>query len=418
MEVINLNLIPNGTNPVVHCSQYDEGRDFRFNLFNGTSVLTLDGTETIECDVKKPDGNIVTVAVTNTSSNYIVVTTTLQMTACSGNSLGTIKISKGGDNLYTLNFVLFCERSPLENGIQSDSAIHNLETQVEDIVSEQYDSANVIFDNAPTSGHGIPYVVSSDGLLAYIPKNVSDLSDVTTTTPSSGEAFVYDGSKWTNGTPTLNLDDLNDVTITTPTNGEIVVYNDGVWENQANPASTQNFAPDYDDTQTYNTNDKVIYQGLLYICNDDNVTGTWDATKWDAFTVADISGDSIPMSPNDPDKVADRITALESGKADKSVVNNAFATIGDIKVSTLSAGNKSIGDIQTWAKSEGKGLFWGAVYLTSPFSGWGVYWVYNRIVADTYSEIIIIQNDHIVTSFTSTLNNTTPTWTTKSGSLS
>ena len=323
MEVINLNLIPNGTNPVVHVSQYDEGRDFRFNLFDGTSVLTLDGTETIECDVKKPDGNIVTVAVTNTSSNYIVVTTTLQMTACSGNSLGTIKISKGGDNLYTLNFVLFCERSPLENGIQSDSAIHNLESQVEDIVSEQYDSANVIFDNVPTSGHGIPYVVSSDGLLAYIPKNVSDLSDVTTTTPTSGEALVWDGTKWTNGTPTLDVDDLNDVTITTPTDGEILVYNDGVWENQANPASTQNFAPDYDDTQTYNTNDKVIYQGLLYICNDDNVTGTWDATKWDAFTVADISGDSIPMSPNDPDKVADRITVLEtsvSGKADSSDV--------------------------------------------------------------------------------------------------
>ena len=152
------------------------------------------------------------------------------------------------------------------------------------------------------------------------------MSDVTTTTPSSGEALVWDGTKWTNGTPTLDVDDLNDVTITTPTDGEILVYNDGVWENQANPASTQNFAPDYDDTQTYNTNDKVIYQGLLYICNDDNVTGTWDATKWDAFTVADISGDSIPMSPNDPDKVADRITALESGKLNVSAIKTLEGT--------------------------------------------------------------------------------------------
>ena len=116
MEILNLNLIPNGTNPVVHCSQYDEGRVFRFNLFNGSAVYTLDGTETIECDVKKPDGNIVTVAVTNTSSTYIEVTTTLQMCACSGNSRGTIKISKGGDNLYTLNFILACERQVDHDG--------------------------------------------------------------------------------------------------------------------------------------------------------------------------------------------------------------------------------------------------------------------------------------------------------------
>ena len=308
MEVINLNLIPNGTNPVVHCSQYDEGREFRFNLFNGTSVLTLDGTETIECDVKKPDGNVVTVAVTNTSSNYIVVTTTLQMCACSGNSLGTINIQKGGVNLYTLNFILYCERSPLENGIQSDSAIHNLETQVETIVSEQYDSANVIFDNVPTSGHGIPYTVTSEGIKDAIDNAISGL-----TIPE-------------------NITDLADVDVTTPTDGEILVYNNGTWENQANPASTANFGPDYDENTTYNTGDKVIYQGLFYVCNDDNVTGTWDATKWDSLTVADLNGKLLPMSTTDPDKVADRIEALEYKKGD--VISGYIYTSGMIYDST------------------------------------------------------------------------------------
>ena len=71
MEVINLNLIPTGAIPVVHASQYDEGRTFRANLMDGSTVYTLDGTETLECDVKKPDGNIVTVAVTNTSDSYV-----------------------------------------------------------------------------------------------------------------------------------------------------------------------------------------------------------------------------------------------------------------------------------------------------------------------------------------------------------
>ena len=248
MEVINLNLIPNGTNPVVHVSQYDEGRDFRFNLFDGTSVLTLDGTETIECDVKKPDGNIVTVAVTNTSDSYIVITTTLQMCACSGNSLGTIKISKGGDNLYTLNFVLFCEMSPLENGIQSDSAIHNLDTQIYNAVADQYDSNNVIFDNAPTSGHGTPYTVTSEGILSAIPDELADLSDVTTNTPLSGEALVWDGTKWTNGTVSTvgSIDDLNDVDTTGKADGDSLRYDANASEWVAKPVTVALTQAEYD----------------------------------------------------------------------------------------------------------------------------------------------------------------------------
>ena len=301
MEVINLNLIPNGTNPVVHVSQYDEGRDFRFNLFDGTSVLTLDGTETIECDVKKPDGNIVTVAVTNTSSNYVIVTTTLQMTACSGNSLGTINISKGGVNLYTLNFVLYCERSPLENGIESESSIHNLEEQIAEAVADQYDADSVVFDNTPTQGHGIGFAVTSEG----VANAVQDAKDYTDT--EIGGLSIPE-----------NITDLADVNITAPTNGEIMVYNNGSWENQANPSSTTNFAPDYDDTATYNTNDKVIYQGLLYVCLEDSVTGAWDSTKWQQISVADFTADLLPIesgsSTNTKDYIDSKV-ATESGTA-------------------------------------------------------------------------------------------------------
>lgn len=46
----------------------------------------------------------------------------------------------------------------------------------------------------------------------------------------------------------------------------------------------------YDDTATYNTNDYCIYGGELYKCNDDNVTGAWDATKWDLTKVVDELG--------------------------------------------------------------------------------------------------------------------------------
>ena len=164
MEVLSLNLIPTGTTPVVHVKQYDVGRTWRFELKEGPIVYTLDGSETIECDIKKKDGNVVTVAVTNTGASYIDIETTLQMTACSGDNLGAIRLKKGSDDIGTLNFILSCERSPLENGIESESSIHNLETQIAKAVADQYDSNNVFFDNVPTSGHGIGYAVTSEGV--------------------------------------------------------------------------------------------------------------------------------------------------------------------------------------------------------------------------------------------------------------
>ena len=40
-------------------------------------------------------------------------------------------------------------------------------------------------------------------------------------------------------------------------------------------------AEDYDSTKTYNTGDKVTNGNKLYKAKVDNITGTWDATKWD-----------------------------------------------------------------------------------------------------------------------------------------
>ena len=300
MEVINLNLIPSGALPVVHASQYDEGRTFRANLMDGSTVYTLDGTEVLECDVKKPDGNIVTVAVTNTSDSYVEIDTTLQMCACAGESLAELHITKGAQEIGTLNFILAVERSPLEGGIQSDSGIHNLQTQIGEAVADQYDAADVVFDAVPTAGHGVGFAVTSEGVKNAIPDELDDLSDVTTSAPSSGEALVWDGSKWTNGTPDMDVSDLADVTITTPSDDDILVYQNGEWVNMANPASTANFGADYDENTTYNTGDKCVYNNLLYECNDDGVTGAWDATKWDSLTVASMTDNNLPHFSGTP----------------------------------------------------------------------------------------------------------------------
>ncbi|MBO7659880.1 MAG: hypothetical protein J6T65_11325 [Clostridia bacterium] len=246
METINLNLIPTGARPVLHASQYDKGRQFRANLFDGSAVYTLTGAETLSIAVRKPDGHVVTEGITNTSDSYVIIETTEQMTACAGDSFAEVKIEEGGDLLGTLNLILAVEQSPEAGGDPSESFIYNLETQIADAVADQYDSNAVIFDAAPTAGHGVGYAVTSEGVLAAITTDLDDLTDVDTTAPAQGEALVWDGTKWVNGTVSTvgNLDDLSDVDTTGKQEGDSLRYIGGEWK--AKPTTVEMTQAEYD----------------------------------------------------------------------------------------------------------------------------------------------------------------------------
>lgn len=192
MESFNLNIIPGKDRPVCHASQYDIGRTIHVNLFEGFSVFTLDGTETISISVRKPDGNVVTESVTNTSDSYVEFDTTEQMTACHGSNLCELKLEKGADVIGTMNFILDVEQDPLEGGVQSASEIYNLQSQVAGMVAtevaDQYDSANVIFDASPVPGHGNGYAVTSEGVATELAlkQDVTDANLQTTDTTIVG----------------------------------------------------------------------------------------------------------------------------------------------------------------------------------------------------------------------------------------
>jgi hypothetical protein len=74
-------------------------------------------------------------------------------------------------------------------------------------------------------------------LQTLLGNDLTDLNDVTITTPADGQALVYDSAsgEWVNETPATTLDSLTDTNLSSPANGEALLYNGSSWENQAVP---------------------------------------------------------------------------------------------------------------------------------------------------------------------------------------
>ena len=115
---------------------------------------------------------------------------------------------------------------------------------------------------------------------------LNELGDVTITSPSNGEAIVYNSTSglWENSTVSASvaaLDDIGDVTITTPANGEALVYNStsGDWENGTVSASVAALNDIGDVTITTPANTQVIKYN--------STSGDWENG---AVAYADVSG--------------------------------------------------------------------------------------------------------------------------------
>lgn len=190
MEIKNINLIPEGDNPIIHASQFDENRSVRFDLKDGTDDFTLLSDLVITCNIKKVDGNIVTFEVENTESTYVVITLPFQATACAGPNIGEIVITDGETSVIgTINFILEVEKSPMLGGIESASDIHDLEEQIDVIVTQviatdyytKTEVDNLLNEKADVSD--LPdmdnyYDKSSVDTLLNGKANVSDLPDM------------------------------------------------------------------------------------------------------------------------------------------------------------------------------------------------------------------------------------------------
>ena len=139
MEIIKLNLIPSGVNPTCHCSQYDNGRVIRIDLFDGLTPYVLQSGDTVTLNVRKPDNTIVTTSLTATQGNtYVNLVTTEQICACVGYNLCDLTITNGSTVIGTLNFIMQVERDVLADGIPSQSVIEDLDALVAEAVGDNY----------------------------------------------------------------------------------------------------------------------------------------------------------------------------------------------------------------------------------------------------------------------------------------
>ena len=314
MEQIRVDMTPKGIKPVCHSSQYDKGRIIRLNLVDGIQGYTLTGEETLELEVRKPDNNIVTAEVQNTSSNYVLIVTTEQMTACEGDSNCEIRVRLGDTDIGSINFILRVEEDPLKDGIESETEIHNLHTQIEEInaeiipdmvadeVARQY-TGNVIFDDEPTENHGDGYAVNSAGLKAYIPKTIDELNDVEINNPQANQAIVYNPTtrKFENGEVSTvgGLNDLNDVTLENVANKQELVYddNDDVFKNKTTRVELTQ--AEYDQLVA---DDEVLPDVDYYITDAPSMQGTsadlsYDGTTKSVYTkIGEVESDISDLS--------------------------------------------------------------------------------------------------------------------------
>ena len=200
MEVKDLNIIPSGDMPVIHASQFDINRTIKFNLKEDGEDYTLESGITITCAIKKVDGNLVTFEVTNTEDKYIELTLPEQATACAGLNIGEVIFSDEDDyEIGSINFILDVERSPKLGGIESESSIHDLTEQIEEITIDVITSdPDLIAElkaeiDVPTKTSQLQndsgYITSDD--IPSIPSELNDLSDVDINNISNGQILKY-----------------------------------------------------------------------------------------------------------------------------------------------------------------------------------------------------------------------------------
>lgn len=130
---VNLNVVPVGVRPVVHCSQYDNNlQAIKFTLYKNNVAFAIPSGAAVLINGYKPDNTGFSYAATAISGNTATFTVTQQMTAIAGDVLCELRVRTENQIIGTLNFILRVEPAPLtDDTIISETDIPLIEQAVD-----------------------------------------------------------------------------------------------------------------------------------------------------------------------------------------------------------------------------------------------------------------------------------------------
>lgn len=146
---VNLNIVPVGVRPVVHCSQYDNNlQAIRFTLYKNNVAFPIPSGAAVLINGYKPDNTGFSYAATAISGNTATFTVTQQMTAAAGEVLCELRVRTSNQIIGTLNFILKVEEAPLkDDSILSETEIPLIEQAV-DIAANLAEYIQATYTNA------------------------------------------------------------------------------------------------------------------------------------------------------------------------------------------------------------------------------------------------------------------------------
>ena len=316
----------------VHFVQGEKGREVMFTFVNSAipiedepqPVLLSGLTATIH--ILKPDGNFI---IDNMTINDNAALYTLGENACAAGGAGVydVSLSKGSDVVYTAHGAYVGDFRAI-----SDDVVNSISEAYGVIFPEGFQEKLIpgenitIVDNviSATGGGGDPATINAT---ASVDATTGTPSVTVTKTTAQGVVtfnFAFSHLKGETGAtgpqgpqgpagetgatgPQGPKGDTGETGATGATGpqgpagpgvmsgglaGQILAKASGTdydthWINAPEGSDISAISDKYNPASTYNTGDYCIYSNTLYICNADNVTGTFDPTYWDQTSCAD-----------------------------------------------------------------------------------------------------------------------------------
>ena len=173
MASYNLNLIPGDAPVVVHVNQYDCGYTIDFTIYDGDTIFSLNGYTAI-INIGKPDKNIFSGGTVTLRGNTATVTLEEQMTAAYGPCIAEIVFTKTDGRRATANFILDVEKSPIEDGEDSETIINYIEAARESTIS----ATEAAHEAAQAANNAIGAAHDAADAAAGIARNIEAMPEV------------------------------------------------------------------------------------------------------------------------------------------------------------------------------------------------------------------------------------------------